>query len=38
MRESARRSHALVWLYVSFVLLFIYLPLLPPLGLLSCDG
>jgi ABC-type spermidine/putrescine transport system permease subunit II len=31
MRESARRSHALVWLYVSFVLLFIYLPLLPPL-------
>ena len=31
MRENARRSHALVWLYVSFVLLFIYLPLLPPL-------
>ena len=31
MRESARRSHVLVWLYVSFVLLFIYLPLLPPL-------
>ena len=28
---NARRSHALVWLYVSFVLLFIYLPLLPPL-------
>ena len=31
MRESARRSHVLAWLYVSFVLLFIYLPLLPPL-------
>ena len=31
MRESARRSHVLVWLYVSFVLLFTYLPLLPPL-------
>jgi ABC-type spermidine/putrescine transport system permease subunit II len=31
MRDSAPRSHALVWLYVGFVLLFIYLPLLPPL-------
>jgi spermidine/putrescine transport system permease protein len=31
MRQSVRRSHALVWLYVGFVLLFIYLPLLPPL-------
>jgi spermidine/putrescine transport system permease protein len=31
MSESTRRSHALVWLYVGFVLLFIYLPLLPPL-------
>ena len=31
MREKASRSHALVWIYVSLVLLLIYLPLLPPL-------
>ena len=31
MRENASRSHALVWIYVSLVLLLIYLPLLPPL-------
>ena len=31
MRENAPRSHALVWLYVDLMLLFIYLPLLPPL-------
>ncbi|HZZ61516.1 MAG TPA: helix-turn-helix domain-containing protein [Roseiarcus sp.] len=31
MPESGHRSHALVWLYVGFVLLFVYLPLLPPL-------
>ena len=31
MRENASRSHAFVWIYVSLVLLLIYLPLLPPL-------
>jgi ABC-type spermidine/putrescine transport system permease subunit II len=31
MSESTSRSHALVWLYVGFALLFIYLPILPPL-------
>ena len=31
MRENASRSHALAWIYVSLVLLLIYLPLLPPL-------
>jgi ABC-type spermidine/putrescine transport system permease subunit II len=31
MRENTRWSRALVWLSVSCVLLFIYLPLLPPL-------
>ena len=31
MRENASRSHALAWIYVSLVLLSIYLPLLPPL-------
>jgi len=31
MREKTARSHAVVWLYVGLVLLFIYLPLVPPL-------
>jgi spermidine/putrescine transport system permease protein len=31
MRENASRAHALAWVYIGMVLLFIYLPLLPPL-------
>ena len=31
MHEKISRSHAFVWLYVGLVLLFIYLPLVPPL-------
>jgi spermidine/putrescine transport system permease protein len=31
MREATAPSHALLWLYVGLVLLFIYLPLVPPL-------